>query len=336
MDAERIRRRRRGAVSLELDLEAGDNIQAIISRPNGLFFVTEQKIIRVRSDDDLDPDATEADAPWAQSIHLPHGSRDELVARTILQSKALAEAFFGLQDTRSNQLLDISWEVMNSLVCLRHMRVRLGTEIERLVSAIENDIERYTSGKSPPPLPLIPYFDIEFRSYINEVRRTLTKVSEVFSVFTDYNCENGHFHKALEWAEKHLGEDQVLSQMLRNDLKWLKIWIDIRIAIEHPKVDRYLETANFSLLPNRQIQLPTWRFMHPDYPSLSRPQVLIDALKIVEANILKFYEDLQVALLEPRTIGPYVLGAALIDESERDELAPMRYAFGPLAPKHRA
>ena len=85
----------------------------------------------------------------------------------------------------------------------------------------------------------------------------------------------GHFHKAQEWAIRERGEDSLLAQMFKHDKRWINTWIDMRIAIEHPKKDKFIETLNFSLEADRTIRLPTWRFIHPDY-DMARPQNLLD------------------------------------------------------------
>ncbi|MGV8855149.1 MAG: hypothetical protein ACOH2L_10900 [Devosia sp.] len=323
-----IEDRRKAPISLELDLAANDRTHAMIDRPNGLFIITEQKIMRIRSDDLVDPKATESNAPWEQSVHLPYGSRDPIVARTIIQTKLLTEAFFGANSQSSVQLAYIAWEVMNSLISLRHMREQLNAEIDRCIAEVQADLPRFTEGRAPAPLPLVPYYDIEFRLYVNEIRRLLSKVSEVFAAMTEHEGEKGHFHKALAWVRQNHGPDSALARMLTDDLKWITLWIDIRISIEHPKRSCYLETLNFSLEPNRKIRLPKWRLVHEKYPSLEKPQDFTKSTELVEQNLLKFFEDLQVALLPARRIGEYTMTYALVDEPMRNEAVPMRYAFG--------
>jgi hypothetical protein len=154
---------------------------------------------------------------------------------------------------------------MSSLVSLRVIKERLESEISSVAEEIDRNRTDYTQGPSPKPLPIVKYYDIEFRSFVNEVRRVLSTISGLFGILAGKAFDNGNFHKALEWAKAERGPDAVLTMMLDSDQHWLKLWIDVRIAIEHPKKDKYVETLNFSLEPNRGVRLPTWRFVHPDY-----------------------------------------------------------------------
>jgi hypothetical protein len=330
MPKDQLKERRHSAVNLQLDLEQGDRVQELISRESGLFAVTLKRILRLKSPDQLDPNLEHPDAPWEQSIYLPHGSTDPFVARTILQTKILTDIFFGRSPDKRQALMDISWEVLNSLVSLRVIKDRLEKRTAEVVAIVEGDLAAYTEGNSPKPLPIVEYYDIEFRSFVNEVRRVLSTISNLFAVLTSKDFGPGYFHKALEWARKERGEQSLLAQMLDNDKGWIELWIDVRIAIEHPAKDKFIETMNFSLEANRIVRLPTWRFVHPDY-DMSRPQNLLVAFENCINNILKFYEDLQVALVDGHLPKSVKVGLMFIEEEDRDPLAPMRFGFEPRA-----
>jgi hypothetical protein len=321
-----LRKSRNSAVSLQLHLDSGDAVREMVSREDGLFFITAKQIVRVRSPDHLDPDLKQASAPWEQSLYLPHGASDPLVARTIIQTARLAEMFFAQTSDQYKILSDISWEVMNSLQSLRFIKNRLEDQIKRIVALVENDMAAYTAGKSPKPLPTVEYYDIEFRSFANEVRRTLSAISELFLPLIGQDFSNGHFHKAQRWAARVRGEDSLLSQMLKGDQRWIKAWIDIRIAIEHPQKGKFVETSNFSLEASRIVRLPTWRFVHPDY-DLGHPQNLLTVFDACIDNLLKFYEDIQIALTDGHLPASFKIAAHLIPEDQRDPNLPLRYKF---------
>jgi hypothetical protein len=153
MDKQAVRKARSGAVSLKIHVEEGDKFHRVLSRDSGLFFVTRKKIIRVRSPDDLDPDLEHANAPWEQSVYRPHGASDPLVARTILQTEAMADMFFDKRSEKHRAMMDISWEVLNSLVSLRVVRERLEKRTDEIIAVVEGDVDGYTKGKSPSRCP---------------------------------------------------------------------------------------------------------------------------------------------------------------------------------------
>lgn len=324
---ETIRKTRDGAVTLDLHLDDGDRLVQIIGRENGLYYVTRNKILRYVSPDDIDPELEYESAQWQQSLVLPHGASDPIVARTIIQTLQLTEMFFQKGSKNHVAVSDISWEVMNSLVSMRFIKQRLEKQVQEHMATIEKDMEAYTRQEKPLVLPILEYYDIEFRSFANEVRRLLSTISELFLPLTgEANFNNGHFHKAQKWAAETRGADSLLAQMLAGDQRWIQTWIDIRVAIEHPKADKYVETIDFTLEPSGTIRLPTWRFVHPDY-NMDKPQNLLDVMEMCIDNLLKFFEDLLIALTDGHLPSTIKVFFATIPEENRDPELPMRYEF---------
>jgi hypothetical protein len=108
-DLEKKRRRaaRNAAFSLQVDLPPGEEVRELIGRENGLFCIAPSVILRLRSPDSLDPGLNH-DAPWEQSIYLPHGATDPLVARTVLQTLRLLEPFFPKNSDKYTAVMDLS------------------------------------------------------------------------------------------------------------------------------------------------------------------------------------------------------------------------------------
>ena len=322
---ENIRSSRDAAISLSLDLDDGDRVVELVSRENGLFIVSRGKILRYRSPDELDPNLEHKSTPWTQSIVLPHGASDPIVARTIIQTARIAEILFRKDSEIYNTLSDISWEIMHSLVSLRFIRERLERQVDDIVGVIEHDMNAFTSGNTPKPLPIVEYYDIEFRSFVNEVKRALSIISNLFQPLTGQGkFINGHFHAAKDWADETPNYD-LLAKMLGGDQRWIKTWVDIRNAIEHPKANKFVETANFKLEANRSITLPTWRLIHPEHQDMNEPQNLLDAMSICIENLLKFYEDLQIVLIGGQLLPPAKIAYEVIPEKLRNSDLPLRY-----------
>ncbi|MBI1214705.1 MAG: hypothetical protein GC185_02675 [Alphaproteobacteria bacterium] len=326
MSKEKIRAKRNQPVRFPLDIEEGDIVCEAISRDSGLFYITRNKILCLRSPDDLDPDLEYESAPWEKSLYLPHGASDPLVARTVIQTGRLIELCYQKNSKKYKALSDISWKLMESLITLRSVKEGLGKRIDDTQKTIKIDPNPYVTGQSPKALPIIENYRIDFYSFVNEVRRTLNIISDIFLPITGKNFSNGHFQKAQQWIKKSLGENSPLTLMLEKDQTWIKTWIDTRIAIEHPQEDRYVETLNFSLEPSRDIRLPTWRLIHPDHTE-NRPRELLETLETAVNNLLKFYEDLQVALLHEYLAKTPRVYAEIISEEQRDKKMPMRYDF---------
>lgn len=292
IDKDKIRRKRNAAVTANLGIESGDEITTMISRDDGLYMVTLEKIIRVNLPDDIDPEMNYEDAPTTQTLIIGKGSRHPLIARTILQAEDFSAVLAG---PKRKIIQDIAWEVMLSLLAFERSLKWLRDSIEAKQAEISEKYELYVSGSSPPPVPIVEGVEIEFRSIVLIANHALNAISELFPALFDASFRRGRFDQIITWSNKTFGAEDPLSRMLEGDHRWIYLWGEVRNAFEHPTKRYYVKVNNFRLLANRQIQLPTWQLQHPKL-DVFRPQRMIDTLELHQNNILGFFENLLLEL----------------------------------------
>lgn len=323
-----IRRRRDGPVSAKIGISAGDKILLAISRADGLYAVSRDKVVRVNLPDDADPAMEYPDAPTTQTLILNKGSRDPIVARTVLQAKDFAQ-YLGSEDIK-RAVLDVAWEVMLSLLSFAETVDWLEKSIDEKQKFIASDLSKYVSGDSPPPLPIVDGLELRFRSGVLTSNHILNAISELFPILLDCGSkfQRGRFDIILKWTETQYGADDLLATVLRQDHRWINVWREVRNALEHPTKDYYVKINNFRLLSNRQVQLPTWQLKHSQHPDLIRPQAMVEALRTHQNNILTFFENLLMVVTDKAIKLPFPIVVTDIEESRRNPECPKRYKLG--------
>jgi hypothetical protein len=329
IDKDSIRRRRHNAAFANLGIEAKDRLVSMISRRDGLYAISLNKIIRVNLPNDVDPEMEQDDAPITQTLITANGSRSPIVARTILQAKDFSQ--FIPHGEPQRRVQDIAWEVMASLLAIGRLVDALRSTIDAKQDEILPNYSRYAAGSSPPPVPIVESLEIDFRSIILLTNHTLNSISELFPAYFEANFKRGSFDRIAKWAARTFGEADPLTQMLRADEIWINIWGEVRNAFEHPKDNYYVRVNNFRLLANRQIQLPTWQLKNDKF-DLFRPQALIDSLEILERNILGLFENLLVSLTEKILTPSLAIGLIDKNEQDRDPDCPKRYELVSVPP----
>jgi hypothetical protein len=327
VDRDSIRHRRDSAFYADLGIESGDKIISMISRRDGLYAISLDKILRVNLPDDIDPEMEHDDAPIAQTLIAAKGSRSPIIARTILQAKDFSQ--FVPNQERQRRVQDIAWEVMISLLAIERLVNGLRAAIDAKRDEILPNYSIYAVGSSPPPVPIVESLEIDFRSAVLLANHLLNSISELFPAFFEMDFKRGSFDRITKWATRTFGEADPLVRMLRADEVWINIWGEVRNAFEHPKDDYYVKVNNFRLLANREIQLPTWQLKNSKF-DLFRPQALIDTLEFLEKNILGLFENLLVALTEKVIASPLVIGLIDKEEQDRNLDCPKRYELVPV------
>jgi len=321
-EKDEIKRRRDGAFSIELGIDAGDKIIEMISRRDGLYNVSLDKIIRVNLPNDIDPTMQHKDAPVAQTLVINKGSRSSIVARTILQAKDFSQF---LSDQKQREpMQNIAWEVMFSLLAMDQILNGLRKSIAAKKAEIAASHPKYVLGSSPPPPPIVEGLEIDFRSVVLIANHALNSISELFPTFFEMKFKRGAFDQIITWSAQTFGKEDILTKMLEGDHRWINAWGEVRNAFEHPRDDYYVKINNFRLLPSREIQHPTWQLKHSK-PDFFRPQNLIEQLDIHQANILGLFENMLVVLVDKSMKLPMPI--ALIDKEEKDRNpeCPKRY-----------
>lgn len=162
-----------------------------------------------------------------------------------------------------------------------------------------------------------------------EVRQCLNCITELFELTLAVPVEPGRYDKARRALKEKFGEDLIVHRMLEGDARWIELWIDLANTIKHPTPNERVIVNDLTLLPNRQIRLPTWQLRHPRH-DLDRPQALVDACRPCVTNMLGLFEDLFISLFEAvlRELPPgFSWEIASIDQKDRNPSAPVRYVL---------
>ena len=133
------------------------------------------------------------------------------------------------------------------------------------------------------------------------------------------------FHKARNWAEKKLGQEAPLIQLLTADADWIERVLNLRNAVEHPRTAGRLRVRDFHLsnVDGRTVVSPPVWWVDDE-----QPESISEEMEVVEHNLLTFYEELLCLLLEVQLeIRPHPLAPVIceIPDEERDPAMPMRY-----------
>jgi hypothetical protein len=325
-----IRKHRDRAIAGRLGIAADDKIVEMIPRQDGLYMVSLEKIIRINLPDEIDPDMDHENAPITQTAIAGKGSRSPIVARTILQARDFCR--FLPSDEHQGRTQDIAWEVMLSLLAFDRTIEWLRNSIAAKKAEISESYKTYVSGSSPPPPPVVEGLEIEFRSAVLIANHALNAISELFPALFEMKFTRGRFDRIIAWSIEKFGRDDLLSLMLTEDHRWINLWGEVRNAFEHPSDGYYVKVNNFCLLPNRQIQLPTWQLKHPKL-DVFRPQTMVETLEIYRENILGFFENLLFTLTDKAIKLPMPIGVIDREEQGRDPDCPKRYEITSFVPR---
>ena len=320
--------KRDAAGSLQLELREGDSVQHMLGTVDGLLVISRWRTCRIRTPDCIDPDRQHSDAPWQQSIVFELGTESPLVARSLVQVHEILKHVFPESDSRRSATFDVAFRVLKSLLTLDRILKRIRTETEACVDVVAASIEQYTIGQAPKPIPPMLTLDEDFRLFALEVRQCLNHTTDLFELI-DAGVSAGRFDIARQKLKEKFGEDAEVLKMLEGDARWIDLWIVVANTVKHPKKTERVVVNELRLLPNRQVQLPTWQLFHASV-DLKAPQALLESADIVIQNLLGLFESLFI-LVTQEVVPTLPSGLQwFIDDipaARRDPKCPQRYVL---------
>ena len=254
----------------------------------------------------------------AQQV-LAHGSAEPIVARTVLQTSELVQAF-PVSEKRREALKQIAHDTMLRLLAAKDAYNHVATQLAEAQARVASQgLDVQAEGRFVS-LPAILNLQADAENFLREVKLALAQIALVFTPF--YKTKFDHrFQKIQSWALKTFGEGDELTKLLRSDADWIDRVIRMRNAVEHPGGRNgalIIRNIGLDTVAPPALTPPGWGFegkaLHPMLPEM-------DAIL---HNALTLFDDVLCACLDKRQPqGP--LSIIEIPEEQRDPTMPIRF-----------
>lgn len=302
---------RNSARCIKLDGE----IKEIVITTNGLFCYTENSVYKVRTPEEIDPQNTNNNIPFENTLYRKSGTRNYITARTVIQSKKFLDSVTLKVDKQVvlTYLMDIE---TNLLLC------------NRIYRDIRNQVLRKTKCKIPvrrgvvDKLPIVDDLDTKVYQLLMSAKQVLRSVVLIFNEFHGTDCKDAHINQVVEEMQAMTESNNVLMQDMVANKDFYKRVVDLRNAQEHADKKRYLRIDNFMLHSDGKCHSPSVKYfnggLQGSYDIVSLMKLVIDGLlNLVETQMM--YNVLTTSFI-PEGI---CYGIRKIPDNQIDEHCPI-------------
>jgi hypothetical protein len=245
---ENERRRRASAGQANLPFSRPDEKQiGMVSTGESLFIFTNYSTFEVLTPDKIDPNLEGTNIPWAVVRRFPEGSRQPIIARTILQIESAIGTVL-IEQNSTNEIFKKALPITTALLECYSIFDSAKQEINSQIADIEKNYDKLRAGPSAIVIPTAPTFDADVRSFFGSAKRSITRISGALVELLNLK---GIGHGRLDRINEKLAaqndfEGQLISAMKGHE-ETAKYIIDTRNAIEHPDKHKHFESRNFFL-----------------------------------------------------------------------------------------
>lgn len=132
-------------------------IKGMLTFTDKLFIVTEKGLYQVQLADEIDPDRTNPSIPNAQKLVLKHGSKSELVGRTLLLGDQLLKESFLQNNIKRDRILPHILELTQKLSLMNDIVREYRRQERRAIRQIQKAETRSKKDDTIFNLPQVPH-----------------------------------------------------------------------------------------------------------------------------------------------------------------------------------
>lgn len=248
---------RHDAGSMEL-LGGTGPITTMCSCGSFLEIYKQDKTFRVQTPESIDPDETNSNAPWVASPVADVGSSNLTVARVLLQAREMLDAAMFDEELDKEAVILHLHKCKEMLLACERLATRLAGRIDVIIKQIsEHGISKDNHGRGWNPFPQVQDLDLDCGAFLTQANRAIKLICELPALFIKLDKTDSNFDHLSKSLSETLGEESPISSFVRENAARMRYLIELRNFHEHPKkVKTVIE--NFRVLPNGQIQTPTW------------------------------------------------------------------------------
>ena len=287
-------------------------IRAMISTGELLEIFKLDKTFRVTTPETIDPARTNPNAPFTVSLVQNVGTSNPIVARVLLQGGFYAA---GDKVPIRRQLHAIKELLLRAEACATQVR----SKIEAIAESVRQDGIRLEQGRVFNSFPHVDNLEADCSTFLVEANRAIRAISGLPSLFIALERADNNFDHLGDRLAKAVGENQDLTNYVKEVAGGIARIIDLRNCLEHPGERRTI-INNFQLLPDgKTLSPPTWHL------SGETPEPVVEEMSAIIDFLICVVEVLLIHLVVYSGRKRFAFNVQQIPQDQMDRDFPVKY-----------
>jgi hypothetical protein len=274
-----------------------DAIQFMATLEGSLICFSENSITNIRPAELIDPEELHPETRHNHQRLYAIGSKNSLVARSILQSKEILDSVL-LRDRLCKQsLLDHIWGCTKFLLSCEKTHFGIYEDTMSLREKCDQIVGEGKRSQHIPSLPQVDELEEKVGSYLANAKRFIEKSYGLLCYFYGAPSLGSNFMGYRDWMKKNHPDKKEIITLLEQDKIWIRQLVRCRNAMDsnHAKPGYKVTVQNFRVVAGNKFSGPSWRY---DFSGDHEPEkqdydsdLIVDLHTHLE-NMLLFFEEL--------------------------------------------
>lgn len=290
---------RNAAFSMNLvnpESDEADAIYCMVNLKGSLICFLENSISEVLPAEVVDPDNKEPDTRHSYQLIHSIGSRNQFVARTILQAKDILDSVVLSNGLNKQAILDHVWDCTQHLINCVNSYYDIFSDTTKLMYECDEIVNQGKAGSHVSSLPQVKNLDQRLVTFLGNGKRFLEKSHELLCIFYGSVFNDSNFEAYRDWMSKHESSKTDIRAFLEQNKDWIKLlaWYRNALDINHSKPGFKVVIENFKLCAGNKFTNPCWQYDFSDKngETQDEPSDLIRDMDVFITNMLTFLEEL--------------------------------------------
>jgi hypothetical protein len=165
----------------------------------------EDMTFRVRTPESIDPDRTNPHAPFVAAVSDSVGSASPVVARVLLQGRAIVETAILDQKVDKAAIAQVLHTCKEALVVCEKIGVRISSRIHDIVEEIRTSgIKRDSRGAALNPFPQVPELELDATAFLIHAKRAIHSICRLPPLFLPVPDKDSNFDALGKLSKQRL------------------------------------------------------------------------------------------------------------------------------------
>lgn len=291
---------RNAAFSMNLvnpESDETDAIHSMLTLKGHQMCFLENSIAEVLPASIIDPDNKEPDTRHSYQFKYSIGSRNPIIARTILQAKDVLDSVSFNSGLNKQMTLDHVWECTHFLIHCHKSYSDIFSDTTKLMSECDKIVNQGKVASYIPSLPQVKNLEERVVTFLGYGKRFLETSHELLCIFYGSDFKGSKFHEYRKWMEENRPSKTEVITFLEQEKDWIKLLASYRNALDinHSKPGFEVIIENFKLCTGNKFTNPSWRYDFSGQQNgdvQDEPRDLIVTMNVFVTNMWTFFEEL--------------------------------------------
>lgn len=275
---------------------------------------------RFQTPEDIDPERTNPNAPFAAAVTDSVGSANPIIARVLLQGREIVQTALFVDPVDKQAVILTLHQIKEALVACYKASIAVESGVENVIKQLgANGLQSAGRGRVLPSVPQVADLENHTTQFLISAKRTIKSICDLVPLFVQLDRSDSNFDHLGNRLARILGEVDPLTIFVREYANVSRYLIELRNSQEHPRPEKTTRIENFRIQADGSLREPVW------YVTGESPRSIHLEMPAAVDRLIEMAEWALIHLVDYRLDSKWPWVLEHVPDAQIDSSCPIRY-----------